>query len=320
MFLMLPRGVLPDARTRDAIAEWSQRPFENWTLLGEGFRRSVRDSFCRARVALCSKHWPSMHALMPTQAPEALNEATVGTYVARLREAAEHDARPTALLYEMSADVHSQSGYFILDGHHKIEALRRLSRERDAALRPPPRINFLIVSKPAPTRDGEHHRTYLDELSGIQQLQRQRECERTAPFSVEEVIAASKHTAALRALYEASQVVGVIGHLMSGVEVRARQEAREAEVATCRQEARARAEAGTLKKALQAARVPGLNLGAHSRAIKGAAAQEERDYWDALCREHSVGPPAPVAAECSEQVEEDTEADGFDLSGWLFDD
>ena len=116
----------------------------------------------------------------------------------------------------------------------------------------------------------------------------------------------------------------MIGHLVSGVEARAREEAQKAKVARYRQEARARAEAGTLKKALQAARVPGLDLDAHSRAIKGAAAQEERAYWDALCREHSVGPSAPVAAERSEaeQVEEDVEADGFDLSGFehFFDD
>ena len=44
-----------------------------------------------------------MHPLLPTQPAEALDEATVASYVARLRDAAEDGARPTALLFEVQA-------------------------------------------------------------------------------------------------------------------------------------------------------------------------------------------------------------------------
>ena len=122
-FLCLPRGALPDPATRAAIAAWAQRPLEEWDLCEADFA-----SFCRTRLVLCSSHWPRMHPLLPTQPPEALDEATVEAYVARLRDAADDSARPTALLFEMQADVHLQSAYMILDGHHKVEALRCLSR------------------------------------------------------------------------------------------------------------------------------------------------------------------------------------------------
>ena len=244
-FLCLPRGALPDPATRQAMATWAaedavQPSAEDWALRDADL---TGEFLCRTRLVLCSCHWPRMHPLLPTQPAEALDEATVEAYVAQLRAADCDSARPTALLFEMQADVHMQSAYMILDGHHKIEALRRLSRERrmaGEAGEAAPRINFLIVSPRMPIASSLGNRgVYMDEDAGVQQVERARgDCAVPVP-SMGEAQAAAKHAAALRALHDASQVVGVLGDLLHEVQASAEREAREAFVASKREEARA---------------------------------------------------------------------------------
>lgn len=79
----------------------------------------------------------------------------------------------------------------------------------------------------------------MDEDAGVQQVERARgDCAVPVP-SMGEAQAAAKHAAALRALHDASQVVGVLGDLLHEVQASAEREAREAFVASKREEARA---------------------------------------------------------------------------------
>jgi hypothetical protein len=293
MFLRLPRGALPDLATREAMAACALdgQLAEDWALRDADFT-----SICRARLVLCSCHWPRMHPLLPTQPPEALDEATVAAYVAslRLRDAADDSARPTALLFEMKADVHLQSAYMILDGHHKIEALRRLSCDRRMAGEAAPRINFLVISPRMPTASSIGNRgLYMDEDTGVQEAEQARGDGAVPMFSMREAQAAAKHAAALRALHDASQVVCVLADLLHEVQARAEREARGAFVARKREEARMRAQVETLKEALQAANVPGLGLGSHLREVNSEGLEAQLRYWEGMCSEHGVGLPGP---------------------------
>jgi len=250
-----------------------------------------------------------MHPLLPTQPPEAFDEATVAAYVARLRDAADDSARPTALLFEVQADVHLQSGYMVLDGHHKIEALRRLSRERKMAGEVPPRINFLIISPRMPIESTIGSRgLYMDQDTGVQELELARGDGAAPVHSMLEAQAAAKHAAAMRALHDASQVVCVLGELLHAVQARVEQEARDAFVARKREEGRMRARIETLKKALCAAQVPGLNFGRHCREVSEAQLR----YWEGACHEHGVGLPEAEVKKAKEE-DDDEEIDLGDL-------
>ena len=313
-FLCLPRGALPDPATRAAIAAWAQRPLEEWDLCDADFA-----SFSRTRLVLCSSHWPRMHPLLTTQPPEALDEATVEAYVARLRDAADDSARPTALLFEMQADVHLQSAYMILDGHHKVEAVRRLSCEREMAGEAPPRINFLILSPRMPAESSLGNRgPYMDENTGMQELEQARGETAVTIFSIPEAQAAAKHAAALRALQDASQVVSVLSDLCHEVQVRAEREVRQAFVARKREEARIRTQVETLKKALRAVHVPGLDVESRCPAPGvDAGLQAQLVYWEGVCRQHGVELPDPEEKKATDEEREDVTED-VDL-GSLFD-
>ena len=68
--------------------------------------------------------------------------------------------------------MHQQSGYMLLDGHHKVEALRRLSAERRRAGEAPPRINFLLISPRMPAESSIGPRgVYSDEETGVRELE-----------------------------------------------------------------------------------------------------------------------------------------------------
>ena len=321
-FLCLPRGALPDPATRQAMATWAaedavQPSAEDWALRDADL---TGESLCRTQLVLCSCHWPRMHPLLPTQPAEALDEATVEAYVAQLRAADYDSARPTALLFEMQADVHIQSAYMILDGHHKIEALRRLSRERrmaGEAGKAAPRINFLIVSPRMPIASSMGDRgVYMDEDAGVQQVERARgDCAVPVP-SMGEAQAAAKHAAALRALHDASQVVAVLSDLLHEVQASAEREVREAFVAGTREEARRRAQVELLKDALRVAHVPGLlAFGMQPlREVSPEGLEAQLRYWEGLCVQHGVGLPGPEGkATATEEEEEEEELDLGDL-------
>ena len=311
-FLCLPRGAVPDPATREAVAAWAQRPLEEWSL------RDATDatSLDRTRLVLSSSHWPRMHPLLPTQPSESYDHATVAAYMRRLHDAADDSARPTALLFEMQADVHLQSGYMILDGHHKIEALRRLSHERGLAGEAAPRINFLVISPRLPAVSSLGSRgPYMDEAKGMQELAQARG-DATAPVvSILEAQAVAKHSAALRALHDASQVVCVLSDLCQQVQARAEREAKERFVAKKREEARVRARAEALKSALCAAHVPGLDVEKHCREVSAVGLEAQMSYWEGVCREHGVELPGPEGQKTAAEEEHEEEID----FGSLFD-
>lgn len=87
--------------------------------------------------------WPTARGLLATQPESRLNESRVAEYMAQMEHAI-GSCSPTVLCYQPQGGFKER--LLVLDGHHKLEAARRLRNKRkDEERRPAPRLNFLII-------------------------------------------------------------------------------------------------------------------------------------------------------------------------------
>jgi hypothetical protein len=244
--LYCPRAPLPDSLTRNDVIKWAQNECEEaWYTPWQHCPRSdtsqqfeeemvakygqlarpcysayLANQNCEPTSATPfltplqsfaerSYHWPNMHPLLPTQPSQKLNEATVLAYMDLLQKASAQHERPTVLLLEVKAHKHQETYFFVLDGHHKLEALQRL--KSTVGLKNP-RINFLIVSRfVKPELDWiatDQH--FYDDFSGIKEHRGGRHLLVAARAAVE-------YDAALRTIHGCFQVASVVRKLVADV-------------------------------------------------------------------------------------------------------
>ena len=89
--------------------------------------RKLLSRFVSSTSRLGSYNWPNMYPIMASQPSSQLNEETVLFYMNALQTRSGEYHRPTVVLVEMRHWHHCEKFYFVLDGHHKLEAMQRLS-------------------------------------------------------------------------------------------------------------------------------------------------------------------------------------------------
>lgn len=259
-YLYCPRAPLPNSYTRNKVLEWSQREcHEGWHapwrlhasspwLLNEmdakyGFLGKTCGTYYLKQpqnipadtddaddtgdenpplpfFTQNSYHWPTMNAILPTQPADKLNEATVETYMELLLQTSADYARPTVLLLEVTAHSHRESYYFCLDGHHKLEALKRLVSLKGVAV-DNPRLNFLIISRSVPTDnanvgEGTYFDKYQDEYSGVEEHETL--CASNGELlSPDSIHLATEYHLALKTLHDQFEVTSVVEDIISMV-------------------------------------------------------------------------------------------------------
>ena len=112
----------------------------------ENCGRKLLSRFVSSTSRLGSYNWPNMYPIMASQPSSQLNEETVLFYMNALQTRSGEYHRPTVVLVEMRHWHHCEKFYFVLDGHHKLEAMQRLSKHGSMRLKNN-RLNFLIISR-----------------------------------------------------------------------------------------------------------------------------------------------------------------------------
>lgn len=133
-YVCMPKvPVLADSQ-REGLQAMHRRPLENRC-----------DNIGHLILSQCAQSIPAPMGILCTQSHEQLNQDRVSEYQ---REMASCSASccPTVLVYRVKADIQHESRLCVLDGHHKLEAARRLRAERIKSGGALPRLNFLIIA------------------------------------------------------------------------------------------------------------------------------------------------------------------------------
>ena len=91
----------------------------------------------------CPNACPSLHGILTMQPAGELNSETVAGYMQQMVSENGSSRAPTVLLYRVGG-VHGDR-LVVLDGHHKLEAARRLRQCASTVTCVAPQLNFLII-------------------------------------------------------------------------------------------------------------------------------------------------------------------------------